>query len=91
MTKMTFEEFVRSGGNAFKEKYGSEAYSEMGKKGGKTTKEKYGKDHYSRLGQLGAKAKKEKKNHIVAVIAPETKTKPENTWQAVSGLLFFNY
>jgi general stress protein YciG len=44
------------GGQALKEKIGSEGYSELGRKGGTATWRKHGRQHYAAIGRAGGKA-----------------------------------
>lgn len=54
--EMTVREAGLRGGQALKEKIGSEGYSELGKKGGAMTWQKHGRQHYRKIGRAGGKA-----------------------------------
>lgn len=56
--KIDFTEFSRKGGNATKEKHGSDFYRKIS--GGSKVLEKYGKDHYKRMSQKSIEARKKK-------------------------------
>jgi uncharacterized protein len=53
-------EEAKAGGNAVKEKYGSEYYSQLGRRGGARMRELYGADHYQRIGKKGGMATRER-------------------------------
>ncbi len=52
MADMTVREAGRKGGEAVRDKYGSEHYAQIGKKGGQQVK-KRGKAYYSEIGKIG--------------------------------------
>ncbi len=49
---------ARRGGQAVREKYGSDFYSTIGKKGGETVKSEHGPDFYSEIGRKGGQSTK---------------------------------
>jgi len=57
---MTVKEAGRMGGNAVKNKYGSDFFSEIGKKGGRTVSDERGAEFFSAIGRVGGKAVKER-------------------------------
>src|SRR5260370_5457973 len=49
---------AKRGGQAVREKYGTEFYSRIGKKGGETVKEKRGPKFYAEIGKKGGESTK---------------------------------
>ena len=56
--ELTASEVSRMGGNAIKEKYGKEYFSQLGFKGSKAVLKKYGKDFYLNLSKKGVEARR---------------------------------
>lgn len=59
--KQVTTENARKAGRAFRDKYGSEVYSEMGKKGAVARIAKYGPDYYKNIRAIGVAKQKAKK------------------------------
>jgi general stress protein YciG len=51
---------AKAGGNAVKQKYGSEYFSQIGKRGGARMRELYGADHYQEIGRKGGQKTRER-------------------------------
>ena len=57
--KMTVAEAGRRGGEAVRDKYGPEFYTEIGQKGGEAVRDKYGPEFYTEIGKKGGEARRE--------------------------------
>jgi uncharacterized protein len=62
--KMTVEEAGRRGGQAVRQKYGPEFYSEIGRKGGRARREELGRAGYAAMGRKGGEVVSQDRDHM---------------------------
>jgi general stress protein YciG len=58
--EMSVREAGKKGGDAVRERYGSEFFERIGRKGGTATRDRHGVEFYETIGQKGGRVVKEK-------------------------------